>query len=371
MRAIYASNSAVIERLHTYFAEHGDGAAPPPGLEEVERMVNAAFWASLRRVEGYPVRISLAFVAPERAGRPMRFERPLRFSPPELAKVAPAVERPGIHLGVWPDARGTLRVWGATEEVPPFCFVLEVVSPGLIVAKHRRGERYSKFVNVAVLSGDEAKIVDDRTGRDPDCPHLLTTLLGLDAPSSWVDPVNVLVQLAVSMRAHGRGGALLVVPAGSDAWSESIVGPVAYRVDPPFGELRDLSGRAHAMGKQRKWRAALARAVDATAGLTAVDGATIVTDAYELLAFGVKILRREGFEQVERVLVSEPVEGNETVEVHPSALGGTRHLSAAQFASDQRDALALVASQDGRFTVFAWSPCENAVHAHRIETLLL
>ena len=34
-------------------------------------------------------------------------------------------------------------------------------------------------------------------------------------------------------------------------------------------------------------------------------------------------------------------------------------------------AVALVASQDGRFTVFAWSPCEGMVHAHRVETLLL
>ena len=31
------------------------------------------------------------------------------------------------------------------------------------------------------------------------------------------------------------------------------------------------------------------RAVDAIAGLTAVDGATIMTDDYELLAFGAKI----------------------------------------------------------------------------------
>jgi len=38
---------------------------------------------------------------------------------------------------------------------------------------------------------------------------------------------------------------------------------------------------------------------------------------------------------------------------------------------DQRDAVALVASQDGRFTVFAWSPCESTVHAHRVEALLL
>jgi hypothetical protein len=57
--------------------------------------------------------------------------------------------------------------------------------------------------------------------------------------------------------------------------------------------------------------------------------------------------------------------------VHPSGLGGTRHSSAAQFVQDQRNAIALVASQDGRFTVFAWSPCEDLVHAHRVESLLL
>ena len=45
--------------------------------------------------------------------------------------------------------------------------------------------------------------------------------------------------------------------------------------------------------------------------------------------------------------------------LHPSQLGGTRHLSAAQFVYDQRDASALVASQDGRFTIFQWSPCEE------------
>jgi hypothetical protein len=30
-----------------------------------------------------------------------------------------------------------------------------------------------------------------------------------------------------------------------------------------------------------------------------------------------------------------------------------------------------VASQDGRFTVFAWSSSQETVHAHRIDALLL
>jgi hypothetical protein len=74
---------------------------------------------------------------------------------------------------------------------------------------------------------------------------------------------------------------------------------------------------------------------------------------------------------VEQASVTEPIEGFVPAVVHPSSLGGTRHLSAAQFVHDQRDAVALVASQDGRFTVFAWSPCEKMVHAHRVEALLL
>ena len=69
--------------------------------------------------------------------------------------------------------------------------------------------------------------------------------------------------------------------------------------------------------------------------------------------------------------VTEPIEGDEPQLVHPTQLGGTRHLSSAQFVHDQHGAIALVASQDGRFTVFAWSPCEAMVHAHRVETLLL
>jgi hypothetical protein len=115
----------------------------------------------------------------------------------------------------------------------------------------------------------------------------------------------------------------------------------------------------------------LNRAVDAVAGLTAVDGATLMTSSYEVLAFGAKIVRRRGQPVVEQMTVTEPVEGNAPIVINPTTFGGTRHLSAAQLVYDQRDSVALVAGQDGRFTVFAWSPSIEMVHAHRIETLLL
>jgi hypothetical protein len=140
---------------------------------------------------------------------------------------------------------------------------------------------------------------------------------------------------------------------------------------PPVSALAELMQERPAGNPDRRWANALQRAVDGVAGLTAVDGATVITDQYEVLAFGAKIVRRKGSSQVTEVIMTEPIEGASAEVVEPGQLGGTRHLSAVQFVRDQHDAVALVASQDGRFTVFAWSPCEDMVHAHRIETLLL
>jgi hypothetical protein len=211
--------------------------------------------------------------------------------------------------------------------------------------------------------------VDETASSLPDCPPLLTSLLGFDSPASWRASVNVLVQLAVSMRAHGRGGTMLVVPAGSESWRESIVHPIPYGVAPAYRELALLMQTADR--QPQVWQETLRETVDAIASLTAVDGATIISHEYELLAFGAKITRRRGSTLVEQVAVTEPVVGAKPALVPAAQLGGTRHLSAAQFVHDQRDALALVASQDRRFTVFAWSPCEERVHGHRVEVLLL
>jgi hypothetical protein len=297
-------------------------------------------------------------------------EQPLPVSAIPLVRVAPAVERPGIHLGVWRNGAGELHVWGTTRSIPAYCLVLEVAAPGLLVVKHHRGDG-GKFVNVAVLEGERVKMIDETASRLPDCPALLTTLLGLDTAGSWHGSTNVLVELAVSMRTHGRGGALLMVPAGSDTWLDSIVQPIPYRVEPPFRALADLVRRAEAERAGREWQDELAEIVAAIGGLTAVDGATLLTDQYDLLAFGAKISRARGRPVVDQIVITEPIQGVLPEVVNPSRLGNTRHLSAAQFVQDQRDAIALVASVDGRFTVFAWSPCEEMVHAHRVESLLL
>jgi hypothetical protein len=369
----YPAAQHVAAKVQEHFMHHLGTNVPsdlvPPDVADIESIVDAGFWASLRREEGYVPKISLALVPPERVSQPIMFGSPLPLATAPLTKVAPAVERPGIHLGVWRFG-DELRVWGTTRAIPAFVMVLEVAAPGLLVIKHHRGDG-GKFVNVAVLEGDQIKIIDEHASQLPDCPAMLTTLLGFDSPGSRAGRVNVLVDLAVSMRAHHRGGIILMVPSFGDEWRQSIVHPIPYAIDPPFTALADLMRRADEEHDLRAWQEELEDLVDHVAGLTAVDGATILTDRCEVLGFGAKITRRKGSPLVEECGVTEPIEGGEAAVVHPTLLGGTRHLAAAQFVFDQRNAVALVASQDGRFTVFIWSPCEERVHAHRVEALLL
>ena len=349
-----------------------------PDAAVIEALVEAAFWASVRREEGYVPKISLAFTPPVREVTPLVFERPVALEPNALTRLAAAVERPGVHLGVWPGSasmtpagRAPLEVWGTTHNIPPFCFVVEVIAPGLLVLKHRPRQQSRKFVNVAVLEGDRIKIVDETASRIADCPALLASMIGFDAQEGEDGATGALVQLALSMRRHARGGILLVVPDGTNRWLDSIVQPIGYAVNPPYRELADLVASGRGDTETHEWLETMNRAVEATAGLTAVDGATVMTNQYGVLAFGAKIGRRKDAPQIERLLVTEPVEGSTAEWMHPGQLGGTRHLSAAQFVHDQPDSQALVASVDGRFTIFAWSPCDAAVHAHRVETLLL
>src|SRR5579862_762540 len=129
----YPAARAAAPRIHARLTAHAEEVrrcgrlpvATMPSVETIEAIVSAAFWASLRREEGYAPRISLAFVSPIEAARPLLFERPLPLEAAPLTRVAPAVERAGIHLGVWAD-NGELTVWGTTRSVPATCFVVEV-----------------------------------------------------------------------------------------------------------------------------------------------------------------------------------------------------------------------------------------------------
>lgn len=373
----YQAALTLVETVQKHYSKYvastqrpeGPTQATQPHAEVIESIIDTAFWTSLRREEGLSPKISIAYLSPEQSTQPLLFGQRLELSTDTLTKLAPALESTDIHLGVWYEKE--LFIWGTTRQLPNLCFVVDVKDPGLLVVKHKRSGGLVQFKNMAVLTGELVKVIDEGNAHLPDCPTLLTSLLGLGSPTSWNSAFNPLVHLALSMRAHRHGGALLIVPADSEDWRASIVQPIKHLIEPPFYGLSDLMKQDESERVKSTWQQALAHAIDSIACFTAVDGATIISDTFDLIAFGAKIKRLDGAKVVEKILITEPVLGSKASIVHPATNGGTRHLSAAQFVHNQRDSIALVASQDGRFTAFAWSPCEGMVHAHQINSLLL
>ena len=370
MHQPYQIAAAAAPRVHAHFVDCPDTQAVVPDVATIREIIDVAFWASLRREEGRTPKISLAYLPREGAVSALQFARPLPFVPRRLTKIAPAVERPGIHLAI-DRIDGVLQVWGSTRRIPTGSFVLEVVQPGLLVIKRRRGESAGKYANVMVLEGDQIKEVSDGRTQLAERQPVIAQLLGLDSARSWSDRANVTVQLATSMRAHGRGGTLLIVPATSRSWSQSFVEPVTYEIQPGYREIPELIAQKSDTAEELLWRERLRRAIDVVGGLTGVDGATLINDAYEVLAFGAKIRRLPSSQPIQQVMSVDVSAEEESALINVTDFGGTRHLSAAQFAQDQRDAIALVASQDGRFTAFSWSPVEEVVWAYRLEALLI
>lgn len=339
-----------------------------PDTYVIEAIIDTAFWASLRHEEGYTPKISIAYLPPQAGQNNLILHHPQRLTPYHLVKLSPAVIEPGIHLGVWHDG-DNLCIWGTTHNVPASCFVLEVIEAGLLVIKQKHEAVGRKFINLAVLKGNQIKMIDERQWGFSKKPDILSSLLGLPIPAFAGKSVNILVELALAMRRHGRGALMLITPANNSNWIKSIVQPIGYLLNPAYALLPDnLEDR---MDLYEEYEAQLQRAINSIAGFSAVDGATVISSDHKLLAFGAKVARSDAGLPVAQILLSEPIKNGKPELRDSTKIGGTRHLAAAQFVHDQRDAMAMVASQDGLFTVFIWSEELKIVHAHRIDALLL
>ena len=134
-----------------------------------------------------------------------------------------------------------------------------------------------------VRANAKVKFIEQQAAITLESPPALGSLLAFYSSAGRNESDNILVRIAIAMRAHGRGGSLLVVPKDTNAWLNSIVQPLSYSVVPPFPDIGTfLQQKEHVMEGEI---ITLQSAVDALAGLTAIDGATIVSDHFEPLAF--------------------------------------------------------------------------------------
>jgi hypothetical protein len=340
-----------------------------PSRQHLELLIEKAFWTSLRKEEGRPLIFSLSYIkALEEPLSTLSFGDALPFDVDTLTKLAPAASRPDSGIVVGPSPEGSLKVRGIrTSDITPFR--IRVLDPGSLILTF-------STTNIAVISGDEAVFM--RNNLLSRSSAIWSKLQGTEKSteySAFSDPrVNVILDVTKAMRRLGHGGALLIVP--DSCILDDSIAHISYPVVPPFTEISEMMNRlAEENVKEKKdeaLRAAFNSIIDSLAKslaqLTAVDGATIITTDLNIIGFGAKIKEvAESFEVVE----IDPLDHDDylhytTVE----STGGKRHQSAAKFAYQEKDAIALVVSQDGNVTAFVWEeykdkPNLNALYAYR------
>jgi hypothetical protein len=385
----YGPGSAVIRALYDHLTAHYRDVAGASlatlSEDQLSELVNMLFWASLRKEEGNFVQIAISVIQPDEVPHFIYFADSIPLTVDALTKLSPALANGDSALGVLATDGDRFAVWGICEEPVPG-LKLTVQEPGHVLVE-LHGELLAK-----VAPGAKPRYIGHPrlTEQFRWMDVFMVRGGGQDVIRSYKIHRN-LERLAGAMQ-HGRGGTFLLVPNKSGAWEQAL--DFSYRLSSDHLDLRQrqnklLSGRG-AVTEQQSFQ----RLIRMIGQITAVDGATVITEEFSLVGFGAKIklggtppssvLFRE-FPSVrlapghkpleeapseesgglERPAVSFSVDC-EVTDVPFSDLGGMRHRSAAQFVYEYSDCMALVASQDGGAKLF-WS-VHKAVHAMRLES---
>jgi len=329
-----------------------------PDRKQLENLVNAAFWASLRREEGRTLKFTLAYGSPS-LETDFRFSQPRPCSVEAISKLAPAVGNQIAYAGVSPSDAGELQLWGVT--FGSHGLQLTVLDPGQLIIK---------FVmeNVAAISGNEAVLIRDPYVIFSPCWDKFAPQVSSDQYSPWSDRrIKVVLTALRTMRGFDHGGVLVVVP-NDNSWSKSLNGAIPYEADKPcsvLGEiiktLNDPAEGQKAESDVRIYESYLDTLSHALARLTSVDGATLVTFNLDIVGFGAKFCVRSettSYSSLDQstLIISDPLDhDNHTQTINLDDCDwGMRHRSAAQFIVENHDDVAFVVSQDGNVTAFVW-----------------
>lgn len=342
------------------------GNAPSP--EHLAEMINVAHWASYATEEGYSVTGSLLLRPPDHITDTFHFDTHIELTVRTIVKLGPALEDPRADIGVWPDETGQLKIWGFTtisyETAIASDLLIKILGPGRILIMYSGR-------TIAALTANRAVFIDSRSFLHTIMPKIAAQAHTTDISLVNLFRYNAILKIAQQMRTHGRGGTVLIVPEDMN-WKKSIKAPIHYTggasfLDPDAmlstpsrTELADTENLLRIVRDMnltlkkdwlRNWQQ-VQQQCTRIARLTAVDGALVMTFDRYVYCFGAKIETIDTRTISTSLSVIEPFESH-NVGLQPfSSLGGTRHISAAQFVYDQPGAISIVASQDGNVTFF-------------------
>ena len=384
-----------------------------PDKDTLRELIALVYWASLREEEGRPVLPSLVYGPLNAFGDILSFEQATELD----KKLAPAtggvgtlssrrlLTPPVSRFGMY-RYRGKLLTWGFVRRLDMPAVHIRAVAPGRVTVEVGRdiGQGQVGFEKAIIAEANAAYslVFSGKDGMQhglwpPQCGFLLSRTFEEDLPDKRERDVfaYILLQLVDAMRLQSNGGTLLVVPASSDEWRQSIYvsrtidadGDLVAQARRINREIDEHKGRApddihnFFVGDREGVSAALQRPLRALGALAAVDGAMVMNTHLRCLGFASKI----GGVKIDqaRTAIRKAQEGPDSRVIamsHPAlmlrddlpkekrwpaikldALGGMRHQSAALLVAAHHGCLAIVSSQDGGLTVFCWSKQEDAV----------
>jgi hypothetical protein len=351
-------------RAHALLADAG----------QLSELCSLCFWASLESEEGRVVRGTLALCSPGDGLLARSFTIPAPVTVPEL--VALLTASPRTPLAVHGGPAG-LEIWGLLDSEPADAPRLRIAGNGILLAS--RGGQVLAVMNKGAVARPVASGTQELS-------QLVARTLGREEfLETHRDTPLHLIRIISAIIASGHGGMVLIVPPGDESWRANV--SFRYHFDEAGGRLLQdsMRGVKHGLGEatrhyeslltggaaaetlealrvqyddvlsmQRLTESLLRRVGD----LARVDGAVVMDDGLKLYGFGAKLLfgPREF-----TVTVLNAVTGRMTEGVPLSALGGTRHQSAARFVEANRATDAMVVSQEGRLSMFSWSERTQAL----------
>lgn len=333
----------------------------------IKNLIEICFWASLEKEEGNFNNFSVVFQPPNPDDFQVDFvfKDSIEFNITNLKKLAPAFSSSDYQIGVWFDEGNNLRIWGAIKKLLWFLSI-NSISSGKLLVNCLSGTIHS--FRFSLTSFEMGFMNPFLANSNP-----LYAWLDIDTTIISLQRRGDFQRIFSNMFNQGRGGAILLVRENADRWKTSIKEipyENKYLSKYTYGEIflkyetyeefiisvkeqRDFSQleKENLKNKLSSRHSAAFVALNAISNLTTIDGATVLSENLNVLAFGVKI----GAKEIKEVAITEPFENSEVKKMNKSDWKvGTRHTAAAEFVNEQRDCLAIVVSEDRKVSIISW-----------------
>ena len=300
------------------------------------------------------------------------FEKPIPIA--DLPKIAPAFEGTHQSLRVWFNSENEVEIWGFGSGYLDFYglkiqplnlgeLLVDIKSLDfpwvrfLLTFAHANVVERSSPIHRLISVDTEATVHSDEWHQEG---QRQTKVFGF-----MVDIIN-------KMSLHAHGGTMLFIPAekADEIIHKSIREGIPLRPDGNYSVIKnkldidkkEFLNSLKSETRKRSSRRNFEKEADLLGQFTAVDGATLLTKDFEVLAIGAKIREsdEEGIAQ-RKIWVQIAYQDSEAMEKNLSDIGGTRHQSAAHFVFDNKtaDVFAVVASQDGKISIIYWDEREH------------